>query len=176
MKIGHSTIVLLGLFVAHCVHAQSPQTSSSPTSKPEFSIHVMPPPAPFKLGEPVVVEVIITNIAKHEIFWATWFSMSKDLPYLSCHFLLERNGKEVETTYFDRYITGRVKPDDPFKVLSGSSILLPKPPGKMFDMNIDLTRLYQITKPGTYTLHVSRYDPATKTTVSANLATIQITR
>ncbi|MDE3200445.1 MAG: hypothetical protein KGN79_05935 [Acidobacteriota bacterium] len=176
MKIGCSTIALLGLLVAHCVHAQLPKTTPSPSSKPEFSIHVTQPRAPFKLGKPVVINVSITNVTKHDILWESWFSMSKDLPYMSCRFLLERSGKEVETTYFDRYITGRGRPDDPFKVISGSAVLVPKPPGKMFEMNIDLTRLYQITKPGTYTLHISRYDPATKTTVSANTVTIQIER
>ena len=95
---------------------------------------------------------------------------------MACRYDLERNGHEVETTFFHRKITGRNRDGDPNEVYGGSSILLPHPPGKMFEMKIDLTRLYQITEPGEYTLHVSRYDEGTKATIRANVVTIRIER
>jgi len=93
---------------------------------------------------------------------------------MACRYDLERNGHEVETTFFHRKITGRNRLGDPNEVYAGSSVVFPNPPGKMFEMKIDLKRLYQITEPGEYTLHVSRYDEESKTTVDANAVTIRI--
>jgi len=171
---GYSRVFTLLLIASTCGAQTNPVRSTEPTSKPGFSIRVVLPVAPFKIGEPAVVTVIVKNNTNHNILWNSLLSTSKDAPYLCCQFLLELNGKEVETTYFHRYITGRQKPGDPVKVLSGSYILLPKPPGPMFRMKIDLARLYKITAPGNYTLHVSRYDDFSRTTVHAIAVTIAI--
>ena len=87
---------------------------------------------------------------------------------------LRKEGREVETTFFHRKISGRQRRDDPPEVEAGSTILTTHPSGKMFEMKIDLTRLYQITEPGMYTLDLSRFDDYSKTTVRSNTVTLQI--
>jgi hypothetical protein len=46
----------------------------------------------------------------------------------------------------------------------------------MFEIPMDLTRLYKITEPGLYTLKISRYDEVSKTTVYSNSLTLKIER
>ena len=126
---------------------------NSPTVAPErqqpnpgFSILVTAATTPCKLGDPVQVRVTVTNTTDHDIGWSS--ERIKEPQYMACRYRLERNGREVETTFFHRKITGRNRVGDPNEVYAGSSILLPHPPGKMFEMKIDLSRLYEITETG----------------------------
>ena len=167
-------IFAIPLVAVACLAQSSPTAAPENQPEPGFSIFVTTSTAPYKLGEPVQVTVTVTNYTSHDIFWST--ERIKEPQYMACRYDLERNGHEVETTFFHRKITGRNRDGDPNKVYGGSSILLPHPPGKMFEMKIDLTRLYQITEPGEYTLHVSRYDEGTKATIRANVVTIRIER
>ena len=47
------------------------------------------------------------------------------------------------------------------------------PPGKSYTVSMDLSKLYDFPKPGTYTVAVSRYDEVQKMDVKS--APIQIT-
>jgi hypothetical protein len=156
--------------------AQSFPTAAPEKQRPDpgFSIFVTASTTLYKLGEPVQVTVTVTNNTNHDVFWSA--ERVREPQYMACRYDLERNGHEVETTFFHRKITGRNRVGDPNEVYSGSSILLREPPGKIFDMKIDLARLYEITEPGEYTLRVSRYDEGTRTTVHANVVTIRIER
>jgi hypothetical protein len=141
---------------------------------PEFSITVDPPAAPMRLGSPIAVVVTVTNISGREIYLAT--DKSPNAAYKDFSYLLERDGREVETTFFHRVMTGRQRADDPPQIWGGSSIALPHPPGKIYVMTIDLKRLYEITEAGSYTLKVSRFDENTKTSVHSNRVTLKIVR
>jgi hypothetical protein len=157
--------------LAHSSRAAAPDRHQL---DPGFSIFVNASPTPYKLGEPVQITVAVTNITNHDIGWRS--ERIRESQYMACRYELEQNGHEVETTFFHRKITGKNRVGDPNEVYAGSSIVIPKPPGKMFEMEIDLKRLYEITEPGEYTLHVSRHDEVTKTTVQANVVTIRIER
>jgi hypothetical protein len=80
----------------------------------------------------------------------------------------------VETTFFYRKITGRQRPDDPEEVWAGSYFPVLHPPGLIYQMTIDLKRLYEIKEPGVYTLEVSRFDQDHKTKVRSNTLTLKI--
>jgi len=145
---------------------------TSPAPQPVFSISVAPPAGPIHLGLPINITVTVTNVSSEEIDWRS--DRSSDTVYRAFTVMLTKNGSEVETTVFDRKITGRHRTSDPREVQPGSSISLPHPPGKMFVMTIDLTRLYEITAPGVYTLVLSRYDDYSKTTVRSNTVNLNI--
>ena len=89
-------------------------------------------------------------------------------------YLLVKDGREVETTFFHRKISGRNRSDGRPEVWTGSSILRPRPPGTIFVMPIDLNRLYEIKQPGAYLLDVSRFDEDSKTTVRSKTLTLKI--
>jgi hypothetical protein len=162
------------LFGPCCFGQVSPNTPNEkpPSLNREFSITVDPPAAPIGLGSPINVTVTVTNISSKEIYWSS--DRGKDTVYKAFVVLLVKDGREVETTFFHRKITGRQRPDDPLETDDGSSISLRHPPGKMFVMTIDLTRLYEIKEPGLYKLDVSRFDEYSKATVRAKTLTLTI--
>jgi hypothetical protein len=149
------------------------QARPSDGSQPSYAISVAGPTGPIKLGTPITVKVTVTNISQRDLYWQS--ELGKDSAYRSFTFLLSKNGHEAETTHFHRRLSGRQREGDPVEVPgSGSSILLPHPPGKMFEIPIDVTRLYQITEPGAYTFRVCRHDEASKTMVCSNDLTLRI--
>lgn len=168
---------LAGLLIGSSCPAQTQPTSAihqvSP-SKPSYSITVSGPAAPIRLGMPVEVVIAVTNTTDKDLYWSS--AMGKDSVYRDFRFFLTRDGRDVETTFFNRKMTGRQRSGDPDEVTAGpgTAIALAHPPGKMFEIPINLTRLYKITEPGLYTLKVSRYDEVTKTTVRSNVLTFRI--
>jgi hypothetical protein len=161
--------------------AVSSLAQTSPTAEgenvPVFSLTVDPPAAPITLGSRIDITVTLKNISGKEIY-LSW-DRGQDTVYRAFSVLLTHDSREVETTYFERLITGRMRPSDPdptLETLSRSSISLPSPPEKMFVMTIDVTRLYEITGPGPYTLTVSRFDEYSKTVVHAKPLTLNIVR
>lgn len=140
--------------------------------EPGFSVRVASSDAPIKLAGPINATITVTNDTNHDIFWSS--DISKETQYTAFRYHLERNGHELETTSFHPYVSGMNRPGDPSGVYAATSILVSHPPGKMFEMTIDLKRLYQITEPGEYSFHVSRYDEVTQTTVSSNTLLLKI--
>ena len=172
----------LGLLVGFCCLApmQAKAADQSPSRPaPAFSIVLTGPASPVPLNWPVRVTWTATNTSDRDVHWAFQWSTSKDAGFLLFSYLLEKDGHEVETTFFNRKMSGRVRPDDPdldVADLRRDTVLLPVPPGKMFEMAIDLKRLYEITEPGVYTFKVIRYDDVSKTTVRSNTVAITITK
>ena len=152
--------------------AVSNQNSASNTAG--YTITLAQPSNPFHLDSSMQVTMTITNITDGDVFWRAIRGTEKDSWYPGFHFELKKDGKEAETTFFHRKASGRQRPDDPAEVWSGSTILLPKPPGIMFVMTIDLKRLYQITEPGEYTFEVSRVAEDEKTVVHSNSVTLKV--
>jgi len=139
-----------------------------------YTITLTQPKNPFHLDSPIQVTMTIKNITQKDILWRAGRSTDIDAWYHDFQFLFQNNGKEVETTFFHRKISNRQRPDDPVDVWSGSTILLPKPPGTMFVMTIDLKHLYQITEPGQYMLEVSHLAEDDRTVVRSNAVTLSI--
>lgn len=160
--------VVLGIIGYGCI-AQKSQSSVSP--RPAFSIALSPPAGPISAALPIDIKITVQNISGKDISWWAEFG---DTAYKAFRFSLEKGGKEVETTFFHRKITGKQRPGDPDEVSGGSAILASLGAGKSLVDTIDLKRLYQITEPGAYTLVVSRYDDESKTMVSSPALTLKI--
>lgn len=144
------------------------------SAAPGYTLTLTQPSNQFSLALPIQVTMTIKNTTNGDILWSASRSTDKEPWYPDFHYLLKKDGKEVETTFFHRKISGRQRMDDPSEVLSGSTILLPKPPGTMFVITVDLKRLYQITEPGQYTLEISRVAEDDKTIVHSNTVTLNI--
>jgi len=121
---------------------------------------------------PINISVTVTNVSGKEVYWtAEW----PNTEYRAFDILVRKDGRKVGTTFFYRKITSTQRPDDPVGVWAGEAIVSPVVPGKSFTFKqIDLTRLYEITDPGVYTLDVSRYDENTKTSVFSDTLTLTI--
>ena len=162
----------LMVLVCSCYAQDNAPNIVQQSTDPGFSIVVAGPTRQPKVNEPLKVTITVTNTTNHVVYWSS--DVGKDTQYTAFHYDLEQNGHEVETTFFHRKVTGRNRPGDPEETYSSSSVLLPHAPGKMFEMTIDLKRLYEISAPGQYTLQVSRYDEATKSTVRSNTIVLDI--
>lgn len=151
------------------------QTQKPPThANPGYTISVAVPPGPFRLPAPIDVTITAINVSGKDLYWHSATGMNSELPYKLFRVLLTKDGREVETTVFHRKITGRQRPGEPADVESSRTILLARPPGKMFEITINLKRLYEITEPGRYMLVASRFDDYTKETVQSNTVTLTI--
>lgn len=174
MKVTHALATALmlsgvGLFGSAQTNSRT-ESETSASITPGYTITLMQPSSFFSLDSPILVGMMVTNITNKDVPW----SADKDAWYAGFHFLLKKDGREVETTFFHRVISGRQRPDDPIEVRSGSTILLFKPPGLMFVANVDLKQLYQITEPGRYTLEISRIAEDGKTIVYSNKVTVNV--
>ena len=154
------------------------QTLSNPTNEtatslsPAFSLVAYAPASPIRVGDTIKINITVTNISGKEIYWV--FNKGENATYKVFAVSLMKDGREVETTFFHRRLTGRQRANDPVEVENDSSMPFPYPPGKMFVLTINLKRLYEITHPGVYTLDISRYDEYSKTTVHSNSLTLRI--
>jgi hypothetical protein len=126
------------------------------------------------LGPSIVVNLTVKNITTMDISWRWRHETGDDLVYKAFHFMLRKDGREVETTFFHRKITGRQRDSDPQEIDDGGSVLIAYPPGIMFTSKIDLMRLYEITAPGQYTLEISHVSEDNKTIVRSNTVTLDI--
>ena len=140
------------------------QSQGASALTPLFSLTTVPPSGSFHVGKPIEVQVTVKNISGKEIYWAYHRS---DIAYKAFRVRLTQNGHEVETTVFDRKITGRPRPDDPVDSdwFGGSTIALPLASDASFTWKLDLTKLYMIQSPGIYKLDICRPDQYSKTNV-----------
>ena len=149
-------------------------SGSSAAMAAGYTITLTHPTNSFRLGSPIQVTMTVKNITDRDIFWSASRGTDNDTWYADFRFLLTKDGKEVETTSFHRLISGRQRPNDPVAIWSKSTILIPKPPGTIFVITVDLKHLYQITEPGQYMLEISRVAEDNKTIVHSNLAAINV--
>jgi hypothetical protein len=163
--------VVLLLGHALCLQGQSTASQNSSQSKPGYTIAIAGP-STVTLGTPINIIVTVTNITNDDLYWSS--DIGKDSQYKGFHFHLLKGGNAVPSTFLHRKLTGTQRHGDPHEVSGGSSIVLAHPPGKMFEIPIDLSRLYDVTQPGTYTVQVTRYDDETKSVVRSNIWKIDI--
>jgi hypothetical protein len=175
MRVLVSTLGMAMFFAQFCLGQTSPKTAgpNPQSSSPAFVIAVHGPILPVRLESPITVNVTVTNVSGKEMWWQ-WERQHKDAGYRAFSWLLTKGGREVETTFFHKKISGRQHADDPQEPEHFSSFPVTYPPGKMFTVTIDLKRLYEIKEPGVYTLVVRRFDENSKTTVHSNSLTLKI--
>lgn len=155
--------------------APSANAETNPPLSSVLSITIDPPASPIRLGSPTAnVTVTVKNISDKEIYLETVRTATFSSGYMDFNYLLMKDGQEAETTFFHRKITNRQRPGDPEEVWSGSFIALPHPPGMIYEMKIDLKRLYEIKEPGVYTLEVSRFDQGHRSKVRSNTLALKI--
>ena len=104
---------LVVLLVGCCFGQVSPNTATtkSPSASPGYTLTVAPPADPIGLESPINITVTVTNTSAKEILWRS--DRGRDSVYKAFRILLMKDGNEVETTAFQRRITGRERPDDP---------------------------------------------------------------
>jgi hypothetical protein len=169
-------VIVLTLSGVCCLaqNSSDAENESSGQVNTNYTITLTQPTSSFGLRSPIKIPMTIRNVTSGDIFWRAVWSSDQNAWYSGFRFLLTKDGKEVETTFFHRRISGRQRQGDPDEVDSGSTILLPEPSGIMFVMMVDLDRLYEIREPGLYNLVITRLAEDDKTIVRSNAVTLDI--
>ncbi len=167
MKIAVWTLFAsLALPFARFSPAQPAATGQNSLSTAHFSLSVAAA-GPLKLGSPLLVNVTLTNTTPNSI------PLFSGPEYHLFRVSVTLSGSELHRTAMHRWLRGQPDPDDPPQSDTGTKVPFDFPPGKSYTVSMDLSKLYDFPKPGTYTVAVSRYDEVQKMDVKS--APIQIT-
>jgi len=179
MKIQNIAFAAIPLFLGLSCLGQSNSNQVLPaitSEKPNYTITITPPSGALSLKSPLLVEMYYTNTTSSDIYMEVF--ACKACTVLAERILVTKDGKEVETTPFQRISTGRGLPSDyelyPHFVGSGRTVRIH--PGTFWRWNMDLRKLYDITEPGQYTITASRTEETKdgKFVVSSNVVILNI--
>jgi hypothetical protein len=177
VKMRNMAFVAIPLFLGLSCSGQAnpkPVLNSITAQKPNYTITITPPSGSLSLKSPLLIEMYYTNTTTSDIY----MNVESCKICTPQHIVLKKDGKEVETTPFQRMSTGRGSPSDlkdiPKVTLSGH--VQHFHPGVFWKFNLDLRTLYNITEPGQYTVSASRTENTTdgKVTVDSNVVTLNI--
>ncbi len=122
---------------------------------------------------PIEVQVTLKNTSDHEFRFYLDNSRKAEL----CGFDVEvtdAQGLAPKITAYHNALTGwkapqeRVMKTEGEFIIVGSGGTLPLAPGKTVELHMDIGQMYDLSKPGTYTIQVTRTDAADGTTVKSN--------
>lgn len=155
MKFKSWFVVTLSFWAANLVQVSGAGQSSPPVpGNSSVTLTLSSMETSFKSGAPIMVTITMTNNGKSDFVWE---AERPEPAYRNFKFLLTTSqGDDVPTTVYHRKITGKQLPSDPAEVASGSSMFATLPAGQSIHFTVDLTKLYQIERPGTYILVVER--------------------
>jgi len=176
MNISRALIAVLLMGSAAIVHAQitSADNSVHPGSHPSVKIALSTSATQFKLGEPVRLDILLTNISGHPIFVGKEIGINGANEYDV--FVVNDHGKSAPTTAYYRFIKGRRRPGDPkFFYSSHSRAILLVSPDQSVKSQIDLGKVYKIDQPGIYKIWVERQDEISNQKLKSNTMTITMT-
>jgi hypothetical protein len=117
------------------------------SSAPSFSVTLQAPTAAVKAGSEVRIRVTTTNNSDHEIRFAKGFGEEE------FDFEIEVRDEKGQTPPLTEAYS-ELKEHPTSRCGSYSTYVLE--PGKSFDTDLVVTKLYKITQPGKYTISVTR--------------------
>lgn len=134
-----------------------------------FTITISTRDAIFKVGEPIHLRVTLKNISSKEIRLAEAPGAPPPAEYQYRFDVRDGNGRHAALTNYARTFMRAVPP-------SGSRVTLALQPGETSDDETALNKLYDLARPGTYVVQVTRAVPEYlgKGIVKSNALTITI--
>jgi hypothetical protein len=140
----------------------------SESAMPTFSVSIQPVQTSAPAGAPVKVTVELKNISNQPIPIGIT-SRGGGLEYL----IRDSAGQIRAETSHGLWVHGK----DPAHPSMGTVFSAQLSPGQSLPAGIDdLSQLYDLTMPDTYTIQAVRWDPIAKIKVMSNTITIMVTR
>jgi len=170
MKISHKLLLLLASLGFLAAAFGQPK-------QPAFSIAISAPDL-ISAGSEPKLSIVLKNTSDHEIMLGR--SVQPDHGELH-HDVEVRDDKGdlAPETEYHRKIKGRL-PATPGKAPPPpnvwSDILTSIKPGETRNDDLTISKLYDLSKPGKYTIQVSRFDEDTKAVVKSNTITVNVTK
>ena len=163
--------IAAGFGVAGGLRAQSQAQTQNPN--PPFSLTITSD-SPVKSGKVVWVDVTLKNITSGNI---TTYSTSDHIGFeYEVDVWTDKSAMAPETK-FGREIHNHTTPEDdrqPEVILSNGAYS-ELGPGKSITDHVSISKMYDLSKPGKYTIQFRRLDEVSKTLVKSNKLTVTIT-
>jgi hypothetical protein len=150
------------LVAAMCIGLPIAGTSQQ-TAEPQFSIRVAPEQPNFRLEAEPAIDIFITNPTDRRILLRDTLS-AQDMRGIVV--------KDSEGHIAELQPMYAVGPNGPVAGTSHASWI---EPGASRTERIKLRRLYELRRPGEYTVQIHKFDSLSKTTVLSNVASFSIT-
>jgi len=147
-------LVLLGLLC----RAQTAQV-------PLFSLSIAARSASARTGSPIWVDVKIENNSRHPI--AVYRAITEDMDqggWVDKVDIRDENGQEPPQTEYAKRIE-----------VGSDGGYIPLAPSKVFRESINVSKLYDLGRAGTYVIRIQRFDEETKTFVKSNEVRVVVT-
>jgi hypothetical protein len=146
------------------------------TAKPPFSLTLVAENATLKAGSPVMVKVTMKNESEHNISVYTE-GTSDQGGFVYKADVWDEKGSTAPETKFGRSIQGHDTPEDlrrePYVIVTsgGEGILAP---GQTQSDQVNLNKLYELSRPGKYTIQLRRFDAESNSFVLSNKVQVSV--
>lgn len=121
----------------------------SDASQP-FSLTLHEPKAPARVGSEIHLTVTVANTSNHDVSFGVAPGIAPDQTMSYNIEIRDAQGREAPPTPFLRDLREHPKPT------SGSIFGYTLAPGESYEEELVITRLYDLTQPGKYTIKVAR--------------------
>jgi hypothetical protein len=143
-----------------------------PPPKQPFTVKISSVQDVFKSGSEIRLQIAITNITDSDI------AISRAIDDTSAEVggwtieVWDDTDKAPPETQYQRLLRGEGLPDEP---LEWSVIMGSLSPGETFKDAMIVTKFYDLSKPGKYSIQVQRIDPTSKVAVKSDKITVTVT-
>jgi hypothetical protein len=144
--------------------------------EPTFILDVEPPTQLVKIGDPITVDVTITNVSQQDFA----FAYAKNAHNAELDVVIDvwrSSGTVADKTQYGKYIyLERTTSQQMAMAKSTVTILIHS--GDQWTESSDINKVYDMTMPGTYfgraTLRMSRQDGGPEVTVQSNIISVTV--
>jgi len=147
-----------------------------PATKEAISLSISAIKDVVKSGSPVVLEIAMKNTSNHDISY--WFENREDRGGFDYLIDVWDDKQAVpEYTKLGRGLKGRedpayVSPDTP---INSSGVVRILKVGEIATDRVSVSKIYDLTRSGKYTIQVRRFDEESKIQVKSNKVTVTVT-
>lgn len=170
-------IMVLGGLVAFSVPCAQSQQKPGSVVQPPFSLTIKADEATVKSGSPVWVTAAVQNISGHPL--TTVLAYFKDKGgYVYKVSAVNEKGASAPETKHGRRAQGHETPEEEsrdFYVVNSSSANYTFSPGETMKDRVEVTKLFDLTTPGKYTIQFQEFDLDSNTMLKSNIVTVTVT-
>jgi hypothetical protein len=161
-----SAVVLIG-FAASVSAAIAQQTTR--TTKPSLRLTIRAPKFPVRQAANVIIDVVAMNVSDHALQLENDY-VGPNVEVTDRVTIIGENGLSAPRTRLGRAVIS------PTTSMTGKLVMVPVKPGMRFTYELDVSQLYDLSKPEKYTVQIERRDPDSKLPVKSNAITITVAR
>ena len=129
------------------------QSRAAESPEPTFAITISAEASTFKVGDPIIITIVTTNITRHDIQLDAVKS-SDEAEFDSVINVRASSGIAVAKTRYGKFMAGEA--DDHISVPTWSNVGIVLHSGEHQTETAQVDKIYQMTTPGIYSIQVER--------------------